>query len=263
MNPARFFCILLLSLTPLQSLEAASLTTETFTAGANGWQGSVEFEGSWTISGGIAELQFADTGIIAIPSKGTLSNLTSATSGSFTGDYIAAGINLLDFRFHVGPERPSSVDIFWGDTTNVYFRSFTTNNFMMQTQSWHTISASLSGPDEGAWSALTGSITNFYTSLQNVRYIAIRIARSGTLAQNFALDDIRLARQPSASGTSLGEPVIQWNDLIAGNNYTVEGSTNLIDPAWAFVDTISPTGTTYEFIPAVDHPFAVYRILMP
>lgn len=247
------------------SATAASITSETFSAGANGWQGSGFLEGTWSFTGGAARIKFPNSGMFPIPSIGTLSNLASATSGAITGNYAAADINMLGFGFYAGADLPSSVNLSWGGNGNVYIRSFSSENFNFQTQSWHTMSASLASAAIGEWQALQGSLTNFQAALSNVNFVAIRVARSGVANQEFVVDDIVLGRQPAAAGIAKTgvDGVIHWTGLISNRAYRIESSANLLEPAWNVLESFNATDTTYPFeYPATNHA-EYFRIVAP
>lgn len=243
-------------------VDAAGLTNEAFTFGANGWQGSLTLgNGSWSYTGGAVRITFNDTTPISIPDTGTLSNLPGATSGSFTGDYLEAGINLIRFRFYAPTELPSGVTLLWGGLSNIYFRQFT----ISQTGVWYNLDASLASPGRGEWNALQGSLTNFNTVLQNVKFVAIRVARSGVQKQQFVIDDVSITRQPVASAVSYGENLgaIVWADLITDVHYQVEATTNLIEPAWDMIESFTATSIVHQ----ISHPETMnaifYRMVMP
>jgi len=241
---------------------AAVLTNETFTFGANGWQGSLSLgNGSWSYTGGAARITFNDTTPISIPDTGTLSNLAGATSGSFTGDYVNAGINLIRFRFYAPSELPSGVTLLWGGLSNIYFRHFTVS----QTGVWYDLHASLASSGHGEWNALQGSLSNFYTVLQNVQFVAIHVARSGVQKQHFVIDDVSVARQPAASmithGDHLGATV--WGDLITDVHYQVEASTNLIEPTWDIIESFTATSIVHQISHPENMNAIFYRMVMP
>jgi len=241
---------------------AATVTSETFSAGANGWQGSSFLEGSWTFTGGAARVRFPNSGLFPIFSSGTLSNLTTATSGSFTGDFVAAGINVVGFRFNASTELPSGVSLWIGDGNNTYFYMF---DDVTQTNVWYTLSASLVNPEAGGWEVITGSLTNFNTALLNVRFVAIRVARSGVLSQQFVIDDLFLGRQPNATVMMQdGEDhQTMWDGLISNVMYNVEASTDLILPTWFIIDSFIATNIVHHRSEPVVGECMYYRLNIP
>jgi hypothetical protein len=245
----------------VERARAATITSETFSVGANGWQGSTYLEGSWTFTGGAARVRFP-SGFVPVFSTGTLSNLTTASSGSFTGNYTAAGINSVGFRFNASAELPSGVSLWMGDDSNTYFRLF---DDVTQTNVWYTLSASLVSPEAGGWEAIAGSLTNFTAVLQNVRFIAIRIARSGVMSQQFVIDDIFLGRQPTATVTMQagGDHQTLWDGLISNRMYNVEVTTNLILPNWFIFDSFTATNTTHHFTEPAINECLYYRLIIP
>lgn len=240
---------------------AASITTETFSAGASGWQGTSFLEGTWSFTGGAARLRFPNSGLIPIPSKGTLSNLTTATSGSITGNYAAAGINFIGFRFNASTELPSAVNLLIGGQSNTFFRSYE----VTESNTWYSFTASLSSLAAGGWQTLEGSVSNFAATMQDVRFIAIQVARSGVTNQQYVIDDIFLGRQPTALAplVTSGQHLASWDFLQSNVTYRVESTTNLILQEWSEVETIIATGMTYQAAyPSSDVP-VFYRIVKP
>ena len=99
---------------------SAQITTEQFNAGAGGWQGSSSFGGTWTFTGGAARVTCPDTGYIAIPEVGRRSNLPTASGGAFTGNFEAAGIELIGFSFFADTETPNSGRLVLGGPSSIY-----------------------------------------------------------------------------------------------------------------------------------------------
>lgn len=225
-------------------IEAASITTETFSAGANGWVGSLSLgNGSWSYTSNAAQITFNNTEPISIPDIGTLSNQHGATTGLYSGDYTAAGITIIGFKFFAETELPSGITLFLGGSSNLYLRLFD----IAQAGVWYTLSASLVNPELEGWVSLKGSLSNFDATLADVQYVGINVARSGVLKQRFVIDDIFLDRQPVAiEEISSGSSVIVWGSLRIDEPYVVEASTDLVQSPWSIVDVFTATGATYR-----------------
>lgn len=228
---------LLLGVIPVRLSAGAQYTTETFSAGASGWQGTTEFAtGSWTYTGGVVRLTFNDTSFVVIPDVGSLSNQVTASGGAFTGNYVGAGIDLIGFRFLSNTDMPSSVRLHLVGPTSEYRRIFYPN----QTGVWVTLAASLAGAAEGGWVRVGGAGQDFDQVRQQVRYVAIKVDRAGTTLRHYFIDDIFLDRLPATQQLALstnGLLQAQVNYLRTGSYYQVEaapevtGTWNLVQ-AW-------------------------------
>jgi hypothetical protein len=220
---------------------AAQKAVEGFTSGANGWSGSSEsFTGAWTFTGGVARISFAAIGI-GFPDLCILSNLPSASSGAFTGNYDTAGISAIGFSFMAPSALPASgaVELEWRGSTSVYRRSFS----ILHTGVWHHVSASLNEEDKSAWTVIAGSADNFAAARQSVTRVALRVARSITSSHAFIFDDIFVAGQPLGSSLGVGMGgAIAWEGLLAGVGYRIEATTNLLGTSWSVLESIRATG---------------------
>ena len=229
---------------------SAQITTEQFNAGAGGWQGSSSFGGTWTFTGGAARVTFPDTGFIAIPDVGTLSNLPSASGGSFTGNFEAAGIELIGFRFFSATETPSSVRLVLGGPTSVYQTVF----YPTVTGVWQTLAASLQSVQMGGWTNLNGPETDFEQVRQNVKYVAIRVDRAGATARMHGVDEIFLDRLPVAGSLTPSTGTIfalQGEYLRTNETYRIEAATNLAG-SWSPVASMVATSRLQLFSIPVD-----------
>lgn len=221
---------------------AAQPAVEGFATGANGWAGSSDlFTGSWSFTGGIARAVFVNTGGIAFPDICTLSNTPTATSGSFTGNYDTADINAIGFSFMAPTVLPASsaVELEWAGATSVYRHAFS----VTQTGVWYHFSVSLQEADKMQWSVIAGSLDNFAAARQSVSRVALRVARSITLAHTFQFDDLFIAGQPGGASLAGGPGgVIVWDSLVAGVGYQVQSTTNLVSATWAKTESLTATG---------------------
>jgi hypothetical protein len=254
--------LLLLCLTLVLRASAAQYTTEQFTAGANGWQGSSTLgTGSWTFTGGAARINFADTGFIAIPDVGTLSNLTTASGGAITGNYDAAGIELIGFRFFSATELPSSVRLELGGTTT----SFQTIFYPSVTGVWQTFAASLQSVELGGWTNLLGPVGSFAQVRQNVRYVAIRVDRAGASARQHGIDDIFLDRLPAAGGLTVstgGFFSLRADYLRSNTSYQLQAAPE-VTGSWTLAETLLATNSTHFFSVTNAEVRRFWRLLMP
>lgn len=243
-----FVCLL-----AIKWADAAQYTTEQFTAGANGWQGSGDpGYGSWVFTGGAARVNFVDTGF-PFPIVGRLSNAPTASGGSFTGNYDAAGIELIGFRFLSNTDMPASVSLELGGPTSVYQRIY----YPSQTGVWHTFAASLRSVELGGWTNLQGPVTDFDQVRQNVKYVIIRVERAGTTARQYLIDDIFLDRLPVVGPLTPSTGAffsLQGDYLRTNETYRIEAATNLTS-AWSPVASMVATSRLQQFsIPSDDSP---------
>ena len=248
--------------TAVLTAPSAQITTEQFNAGAGGWQGSVAAgAGSWTFTGGAARVNFANTGF-PVPFAGTLSNTPSASGGSFTGDFEAAGIELIGFNFFTATSLPSSVMLSIGGATSVYQRLF----YPAQTGVWQTFAASLQSAESGGWINPQGPPADFEGVLQNVKYVTIQVDRDANeVARQYVIDDIFLDRLPAAGGLGVatgGLLSLRADYLRSNTTYQVQASPE-VTGTWVLAQTLVATNRSQsiEVTHAADKLF--WRLLMP
>lgn len=208
---------------------AASVTTETFNAGANGWAGTVNMAGTWSFAAGNAQVTFFDTGF-PIPDEAMLTNQPGASSGSFIGNFVEAGIELIGIRFQAVDALPSDIQLSFRGGTSVYQRSFS----IAQTGAWHTLAASLADAELGGWTNLSGNLDGFQAALTDVKSLSVRIVRSGQAAQSYLIDELFLDYLPAGASIVVtgDEWIAQWDRLRPSASYVVEGTTNLLTTPW-------------------------------
>jgi hypothetical protein len=209
----------------------AATGVESFASGAQGWMGSSSFfSGTWSFTGGAARVKFMNLGDFPFPDTGTISNMPSASSGSFTGNYDLAGISVIGFRIMAPNVPPSGLVILeWGGSTSIYQQGFTINS----TGVWVTCTASIADDAIAFWSPIEGSMDDFSAARQSVRFVSIRITRTGTLAHEFVVDDIFLAGQPSITTISTSN----------GTNFTLTGE-GMVSNLFYHVESAATVGCT-------------------
>ncbi len=227
-------------------LFAAQPAVETFFTGANGWEGVSDFgTGNWVFTGGMARVVFDP--VPMFPDIGTMSNAAGATSGSFTGNYDAAGIDVIGFSFLAPNTLPASsaVELEWGGSTSVYRRGFS----VTQTGVWYTFTASLQEEDKNQWTVNKGSLSDFAAARQTVNHVAVRVARTLSVTHQFVIDDLFVAGLPGgASMVYTASNRISWDGLLAGLDYQVQSTTNLIASPWVTVESLTATGALHTTI---------------
>lgn len=229
---------------------SAQPTNESFTGGANGWAGTTGIfpfgeTGAWLFDGNTARVLFDP--VFAVPDNAVLSNTPAASSGSFTGNYDAAGIDTIGFSFLAPQIVPAGfVIVEWAGSTSLYQRGFTVST----TGVWHHFAASLADEDQHQWTTLQGSSNDFAAARQSVRSVVLRFSRNGVFAHEFSVDNLYVAGQPGGSAiTSDAGGVIQWDGLLAGLGYRIQSTTNLLDgTGWTSVETLTATGALHATV---------------
>ena len=228
------------------SLQAAQPAVESFSGGANGWEGISDFgTGNWFFTGGVARVVFDPVPLF--PDIGTLSNAAGATSGSFTGNFDTAGIEVIGFSFLAPTTLPASsvVELEWGGSTSVYRRGFS----VTQTGVWFAFTASLQEVDKNQWTVNKGSLNDFAAARQSVNHVALRVARTLTVAHQFLFDNLFVAGLPGGASVVHGPSNrIEWDGLLAGLNYQVQSTTNLVASPWVTVESLTATGALHSTI---------------
>ncbi len=240
--PARLSALVLHAVT--FSLYGAARTNETFDSGANGWVGTTSFlTGNWAFSGGEAKISFADIGMFAFPDFGLLSNSPSATSGSFTGNYDAAGANVIGFSFYAADILPgggSNVVLRWRGSTSVFQKAFT----VAQTGVWYNFSMPLSDAARFEWDLFVGSYDDFPAARQAVSSVNIRVFRNGSAAHSFAIGEIYLSNEPESVTFAItgSNALVGAGGLLTGEAYDIESASE-VSGTWSYAQSFVATNS--------------------
>jgi hypothetical protein len=248
MNPRIALPMLLLAV----SARAAGLYTETFEGSAGGWGG--EAGSSMTVTnaatGGNPDgcLLGSYAAIFGPPPPGSQAWVATGAveAAAFTGDYVAAGAQLMGFDFLAADVLPSAafLDIYSG--TNLPIRhSF--QERILHTGAWHAIRISLASPQAGQW---VGNTLKFSDILANVTRVEILLTRNGGDAQVYRLDNIFLDRLPEAADpmtAATGSVTVAWQSLRTNDDYRVESATNLLSADWVTRETFAATSSVHAF----------------
>ena len=233
----------LLGLTTLGA-SAAGIESEGFADGQSVLEASLAM-GTWTFTGGVAQVTFDETTPYAIPDVATL----RPSSGSFTGNYVEAGLGVIGFRFRCQGPVPSSLYVELSAGGAVYQRVLPVS----VSSEWQSYMVSLAGVEEGGWTVKKGARADFAASLEDVRSMAIKIRRSGASATDYAIDDLFVDGLPQAAGgvsASRTDLRMVWNYLQLGSSYTMQESPSLNGP-WKDAQTVTATSRLQQFsIPA-------------
>lgn len=257
------------------SVHAAQITNESFTAGSNGWLGTIgglNPSGEWQFTGQVARLDFFE-GPAEFSTTGTLKDSPTASGGSFSGNYDAVSVALIGFRIltdnpNVDTNLPlSNVDtvlLSWLGGTSRYFRTFSIPQ--AQTGVWHNFAVSLDSYELGGWTVSSGSKENFPTARQSVSNLIFSFSRRGALAQSFLIDDIFIDRLPAATAIrdAGATGLVTWSYLRSNTAYRVERADQSTNLVWSTLETLTATGATHVTVdPALDtNLYRVYRMVI-
>jgi hypothetical protein len=224
------------------NVQGAQIFSESFASSSAAPLSSLSFgAGAWTYTGGAARVRFAKTDPFALPDVATL----RPASGSFTGNYAAAGIGVIGFRFRAEAQLPSNLYLEWAGGSSVYQKVFTVH----PSGGWQTFMASLASLEEGGWTVIHGTQEGFADALQSVTSVAIKITRTGSTAREYAIDDLFVDAQPQAAGgvsSDGNEFNLAWDALQPGLPYTIQESPSLNGP-WKDADTVTATSRLQQF----------------
>ncbi|HMP77546.1 MAG TPA: hypothetical protein PKE12_14715 [Kiritimatiellia bacterium] len=268
----RTYTILVLALAAFSTVrletQAASLFTETFTAGLGGWRGIASTEVlTNTVSGGNPGGALS----ITIPSPGNpgppITYGIVATNNAFVGDYQEADATLIgfDIKETSSSNRGASVTIYLFSSTNRYERVLP--NLIQNTGVWYRVRLSMLAPDLGGWTNVVGSYTGFSDALTNVTRLEILLpGLSGgdfDATRTYLVDNIFLARLPEAVSTTIssGQVVQTWLHLREGEPYRFEGAENPAIGPWSLLDAFVATGSVYSPVITTTNGAAIHRLL--
>lgn len=215
--------------------------------------------GSWSFTGEVARVRFnAANPPIAMPNTGILYPL----SGSYTGDYVAAGVEVLGFKFYSETVLPSVVWVEMAAGTSVYQRILPVS----QVGVWETFMVPLASAEAGGWTAQEGGLDTFRESLRNVKSVVVKVRRSGVTVVQHALDDLFVDQLPQAAGgvSSGARLTLAWDAMQVGAPYRMERSDTLSGP-WQDAGAVIPTSRLHQVeIPTdPDAPQLFYRLRGP
>ncbi len=230
----------------------AGVHTETFSGGRMGWTNV----GSWVTAGTNNALrgQFGSQ-TFPVPETGSFVATNASSGGAFTGDYGAAGIQLIGFEFMAQDVLPSSALIRWHGASASYFRSFL--SYVTETGVWYRLAVTLSDKDAGGW--VGGTEEAFQAGLTNVQWVEISITRSGTAAQRYYMDEVFVDGLPEGTRIRFGEAT--WSPLRTNVAYAVEAAADPKGP-WAEAGSFSATNRAQEWRDegATNEERRVYRL---
>lgn len=222
--------------------------TETFTAGASGWnkEGAVSFVGAEAL------VSFAQQGGPGGPESATIW-CSEGSGGMFQGDYPALGAEVLGFDFKSDAQAPSALNIFLRGANRTYQRAL--RPLVEAPGGWITLAVRVDGKASGSWVG-PGDESDFAETLADVEEISIRAERASAISATYRVDNVYLYSAPSAAlrggGENEGVPQVEWSPLRSNRLYAVMISTDLVSGAW----TVDHTFRADEQAPAFDLPDA-------
>lgn len=228
---------LLMRLSPASGAEAR---IETFTGSMNGWTNSGA--PAWLAVSNRAQATFS-----ASPSPQTSTLLTTGAlfSAAFTGDYTAAGIALIGFKFRAEQVLPSVLTLRWTRESNGYFRNLQAE--ILSTGQWYQFHFLMTGKEAGGWDGDPESL--FTNVLGGVDTLAIAVTKPATVAAStFMVDDVFIDLLPAATLVTprTGATIrVRWDHLLTNIAYDVETCTQLTG-AWSTVGTLDATNRQQE-----------------
>ena len=215
--------------------------------------------GSWSYTDGVAKVRFnAASPAIAMPNTATL----YPVSGSLTGDYVAAGLEVLGLRFRSETGLPSMV---WVELTaggSVYQKILPVS----QVGVWETFMVPLTSAEAGGWMAQDGGLENFRESLRDVKSVVLKVRRSGVTVAEHLVDDLFADQPPQVAGGSSagGQMTLAWDAMQVGAPYMMQESATLNGP-WTDAGAVTPTSRLHQVqIPAdPSEPQLFFRLRGP
>ena len=232
---------LLLLLANAGTSHAASSYTEHFSTGLAGWvarQGTMSLRGT----NGLARATFAAQPV-QFPEIDALVASNTASGGAFTGDWGASDLRLLTIAIRANQVLPSDVTLRLYGVTNSFFRNLTA--FIATTGQWHVIRLSAASRSTGRWNG--GGDEAFEALLRDVRKLEVQLTRSGTSAQEYDVDLVRLEPLPEVGVPSQEGPSLTCSarNLVTGAVYRLDVSTDLM--TWQDAGTFVATNATHVF----------------
>ena len=213
---------------------AAAVYTETYSDGLAGWTnvGSVQLT---TTNHALRERFAAQS--IPVPETGSFVATNTSSAGAFTGDYVAAGVQLIGFSFMAKEVLPSSALVRWIGPTSSYFQSF--SSYVVATGIWYKMAFSLANGAAGQWSG--GAVEGYADALLDVRGLEIQVTRAGMGAQSYYIDDVFTDALPVGSPNAADGKQVAWSQLRSNVVYVVESAETAVGP-WEFLDDFIATG---------------------
>ncbi|HMP75158.1 MAG TPA: hypothetical protein PKE12_02565 [Kiritimatiellia bacterium] len=265
MNPRIAVALLL----PLAPVWAASPHTETFEGGLAGWRARDHFM-TVTNAAGMGNPGAALRGGFAasfLPLQDAFVATGALASAAFTGDYIAAGAELLGFDMRLQASggapvaQPVRVRLYSG--SNCFERLWVGG--LASTGVWYRFRVPLLDPASGGWTNVVGAYHQFSEVLSNVTRVEFAVVSDTSSALDYLLDNIFLSRLHRAEFVGAGAeyPLVVWSELREGDRYRVEWTDDpagVWTPAAGFTASVSTVEWTLEGSNGVSAVFQRLRL---
>ncbi len=249
------------SLLAAAQADAAGRYSESFSAGASAapLSGLSLGIGTWSFTGGVAQIVFSDSGYFAVPDLATLRPAAAA----FTGDFVAAGVELIGFRYRAEHHAPSSLYLEISGGSSVFQRVLSPPPVGV----WAYYMVPLTDAAGGGWTAKRGNIQDFAAALRDVKSVEMKVRRSGVATQAHTIDDLFVDGLPEAAGGTgapgAGTMTVGWDALQSGMPYVLQASESLTG-SWSDVGPVVPTNRLHHVEISVSGPgLQFFRLRAP
>lgn len=211
--------------------QGASLYTESFD-GSSGWQSTP----GATVNETDGALRVSFPNIIPLPPASVmLLASNSASGGAFTGDFTAAGVQLIGFRFKADDAIPNSLLIELRSGSGAY-SSPQLSGQVAQTGGWFHVWTALGEP---GWIGDASVVTG-------VTATTIFIRQAGSTAERYYVDDFFTDSFPVGSGIdseATDTYSVAWTHLRPEWTYQVQSCADLTQGVWSNVSTLAATSS--------------------
>ncbi len=232
---------------------------------------------------GRLEASFSRQPMVPMPENGSMVATNGASGGAFEGDFPAAELKEMGFRFLAADVKPSEaiVRIFAGN--RAYLHALDLSELTVGT--WKVFRISLESLAAGKWNGGDSSEEQFRKNLERVTCVEVQVSRRGAKAQRYALDDFFVTRTigggisgggggGGASGNGVwargvgpkeGAVEILWGELDTNTAYVVEWTAAQGEDGnwiWQKGATLQPTNseTSWRDESAGDERMRLYRL---
>jgi len=256
MSVGAFILFGLLLAMPWQAL-AASPWIETFSGSLGGWTNTGS--PAWRSTNDYAQVTFSAS---PTPQTSTLIATGALDSAAFAGDYAAAGMALLGFKFRAEQVLPSGLTVRWMRTTNGFFRNLQAD--VLATGVWYQFYFSLQSKETGGWDGDPGDL--FTQVLAGVDTVALAVTKPATLAaSSFRIDDVVIDRLPAATqvtALSATTAMLRWEYLQTNASYQLDAAETATSD-WSTVQSWPATNRQQDIIATGLTERTFWRLRMP
>ena len=214
----------------------ASVRIESFDSALNGWTNAVGTT-TWRATNGYAQLSLSAS---PAPASSALIATGLLGTASFTGDYRAAGIELIGFKFRAEQAAPSTLTLRLLGGTNGFFRNL--QESVVATGVWYQFFVSLQGKTAGGWDG--DPAEQFEAVLSNVTQVAVVVTKNSSMvATRYQVDDVVIDRLPAMTDAvrqSDGSTLVRADNLQTGVLYRVEQSPEVMG-TWSVAGSLAAT----------------------